>query len=288
MSHCPYCSGALEQVDVDAGKCLVCGKTLPKGMVLAPPMDEAGASTHDERRIAATMEVPLPEPEDADSLTPATHVDQRIVATFMPAPTPETHIEQPRPPGGLTHDDQIAATMMVSPAPEARGARGARRAGPSAGRAHAQRSCRRHLRRGCDAERKGGGPAPSLVGRQGRSGWRSADLDRAEWRGGGRRTAPGHPASRLARCLRRWPPARRLRVAGPARQRRHGDSAHGPPGLHRTDGGVEEDQPLAGPRIRIRGGSFSPRPWSPATWNIPTSCPSTIWARTNPGCSSIR
>ena len=119
MSHCPYCSGALEQVDVDAGKCLVCGKTLPKGMVLAPPMDEAGASTHDERRIAATMEVPLPEPEDADSLTPATHVDQRIVATFMPAPTPETHIEQPRPPGGLTHDDQIAATMMVSPAPEA-------------------------------------------------------------------------------------------------------------------------------------------------------------------------
>jgi hypothetical protein len=55
MTECPFCRGALEQADIEAGKCLVCGKKLPKGEVLAPPLEAPGA-THDDHRTAATID----------------------------------------------------------------------------------------------------------------------------------------------------------------------------------------------------------------------------------------
>ncbi len=83
MAECPFCRGVLEQADLEVGKCLVCGKKLPQGIVIAPPIDDSNSSTHDEQRLAATRNLgPLPPDAVGQAQTPgaATH-DQRIAAT---------------------------------------------------------------------------------------------------------------------------------------------------------------------------------------------------------------
>ena len=52
MAECPFCHGALEHADIAVGKCLVCGNKLPKGVVIAPPIDDSTSTTHDDNRIA--------------------------------------------------------------------------------------------------------------------------------------------------------------------------------------------------------------------------------------------
>ncbi len=119
MAECPFCRTALEQSDVDAKKCLVCGKKLPPGMVLVIPMDDPGTSTQIDNKIEATCQVVPPEAvEPVAKPGSATHEEHRIAATVDIGQLPPEVVEKLVKPGSKTHVDQrIAATVDIGQLP---------------------------------------------------------------------------------------------------------------------------------------------------------------------------